>query len=87
MPAFGALVVTAAPYIGAAAGAATLINSFSGKGSSPAAPATPAVAAPTKLPLPEETGRAAEKASLVEMQRRRGRASTILTDTTDTLGA
>lgn len=85
----GSVSLTAlASYATVAAAAYTIYNQ-AGSSKSGAAPAiAPAVAPATKLPLPEDTGRAAEKASLVEMMQRRGRASTILTDTnTDTLGA
>jgi hypothetical protein len=56
-----------------------------------AAPATPAVTPPTAMPTPGDAAtKAAERASIAEQLRRRGRASTILTDqtgTTDKLGA
>lgn len=86
MPTVG--IATIASYATVAATAYSIYSSATASKGSGAAVA-PAVAPATKLPLPEETGKAAEKASLIEMQRRRGRASTILTDTdaADTLGA
>lgn len=77
------------PWISAAASAVTLVKGLSGsdKQSAPAAAPAPAVTAPTKVPVPEDSGKAAQKASIAEQMRRRGRASTILTDTAgDTLG-
>ena len=51
--------------------------------------AAPTLTPPTPMPGPTET-KAAERASIAEQLRRRGRASTVLTDqagTTDKLGA
>lgn len=51
-----------------------------------AVPAVPAVAPPTPMPDPKGQ-KDAKKRSLAEMMRRKGRASTILTDTSsDALG-
>lgn len=54
-------------------------------------PQAPALTPPTAMPSPgDATAKAAERASIAEQLRRRGRASTILTDqsgTTDKLGA
>lgn len=57
------------------------------KGGGGATAAAPVVTEPTKLPT-RDTRKDAERASLAEQMRRRGRASTILTDTqeSDTLG-
>lgn len=81
-------VAAVAPYVAVAAGAYSIYNgaTASSKSSTPAL-AAPAVAPPTALPTPEATGNAAAKLSLVDQLQRRGRASTILTDTTDKLGA
>ncbi len=85
----GSVSLTAlASYAAVASAGYTIFKGLSGdKGGGTPAAAAPAISSPTKLPIPENTGQAAEKASLIEMQRRRGRASTILTETSDTLGA
>ena len=76
--------------IGLLAGAAgaTVLSGMMNKQQS--TPAAPAVTPPTAMPTPgDATTKAAERASIAEQLRRRGRASTILTDqeaTTDKLG-
>ena len=74
-----------------AAGATVLSGMMNQNQSTPAAaPAAPAVTPPTAMPTPGDAStKAAERASIAEQLRRRGRASTILTDqaaTTDKLG-
>lgn len=72
--------------VATALGAAASLYTLSGAGAKKpdaALPAPPAVSEPTKLPTPEPSRKAAEQASLAEQMRRRGRASTILTDTGD----
>tara|TARA_R110000868_G_scaffold411755_1_gene708904 strand:- start:22984 stop:23250 length:267 start_codon:yes stop_codon:yes gene_type:complete len=67
----------------------TLTKSSDGGGGAAAAPVAPVVTEPIKTPTPNDAStKAAERASIAEQLRRRGRASTILTDTgaTDTLG-
>lgn len=76
-----------APYVAVAAGAYSIYNGATASKPSTPAIAAPAIEAPTKIPTPEATGNAAAKLSLVDQLQRRGRASTILTDTTDKLGA
>ena len=78
--------------VAAAASVVSAIYTISGAGKSKpqaaaAAPA-PVVTEPKALPTRADAGREAERASLAEQMRRRGRASTILTDTqeSDTLG-
>jgi len=81
-------LTTLAGYAAVASGALSVFNTLSGSSKGGSAAVAPAVPGPTKLPTPEDTGRAAEKASLAQMAQRRGRASTILTgETSDTLGA
>lgn len=73
-----------------AAGATVLSGMMNQNQSAAAAPAAPATTAPTAMPTPGDAAtKAAERASIAEQLRRRGRASTILTDqagTTDKLG-
>ena len=47
--------------------------------------APPPVLPPTRMPTSNDT-RAAQRQSIIDQLQRRGRASTILTDNTDTLG-
>lgn len=87
----GITLSTVAAGLGAAASLYTLAGGGKSKESSPAPaplPPPPVVTEPTKVPVAKDTGKAAERASLAEQMRRRGRASTILTDTgaSDTLG-
>ena len=73
-----------------AAGATVLSQMMKPDAVATAAPAAPAVTTPTAMPTPgDAASKAAERASIAEQLRRRGRASTILTDqaaTTDKLG-
>lgn len=71
--------------------AANIVGNAMTPKASPQAPA-PAVTPPTAMPSPgDAAAKAAERASIAEQLRRRGRASTVLTDqgsgTTDKLGA
>jgi hypothetical protein len=52
----------------------------------PKKPPAPPVLPPTRMPTSSDM-QAARRQSIMEQLRRRGRASTILTDNTDTLGA
>ena len=75
--------------IGLLAGAAgaTVLSGMMGQNQSSAAPAppAPAVTPPTAMPVAGDAAtKAAERASIAEQLRRRGRASTILTDQTGT---
>ncbi len=85
------LPVAAQVLIGGLA-ATTISSMIAPKQSMPQAPQTPALTPPTAMPSPgDATAKAAERASIAEQLRRRGRASTILTDqsgaATDKLGA
>lgn len=89
-----AMAALAAAYPVAASIAGGVAGSVIGKmmtADSPttATPAAPTVSAPATMPTPGDANTAAaRRKSLSEQQARRGRASTILTDTgaTDTLG-
>lgn len=83
----GVSLATVASYAAVASAALNIYNSVTSSKGGGSAPAAPAIAPPTALPTPEATGNAAAKLSLQEQMQRRGRASTILTDTTDKLGA
>ena len=48
-------------------------------------PEPPPILPPTRMPTSSDA-RAAQRQSIIDQLRRRGRASTILTDNTDTLG-
>ena len=79
--------ITAAGVAAAASvatAAYTILSSRDSGGGAPLAP--PILEKPTTLPTPA-SGDKAKRASIAEQLRRRGRASTILTDlTSDTLG-
>lgn len=82
------LPMAAQALIGGVA-ASAITGALAPKQGAPAAPA-PTLTPPTPMPGSTET-KAAERASIAEQLRRRGRASTVLTDqsagTTDKLGA
>lgn len=75
----------------AGAAASTVLTGMMG-GDRGGSPSAPSLTPPTEMPNPgDAAAKAAERASIAEQLRRRGRASTILTDqtgdTTDKLGA
>ena len=91
-PAFGQKTDPVSVFTAVAS--SVLVNAFSPSPSPAPAAAAPApvVTPPTQMPTPGDANtKAAERVSISEQIRRRGRASTILTDqsvgTTDKLGA
>ena len=82
--------ITVMGLLAGAAGATVLTQMMKPDAAVAPAPATPAVTPPTAMPTPgDATTKALERASIAEQLRRRGRASTILTNqaaTTDKLG-
>ncbi len=85
------LPLAAQVFIGATA-AQVITSGLNTYSSSNNMPPTPALTPPTAMPSPgDATTKAAERASIAEQLRRRGRASTILTDqsgaASDKLGA
>lgn len=83
-----AFLAAAVPYITAAAAAYGAYSTYQTSKEAKKQQATPlpALPAPTEMPNADAQALTAKRASVAELLRRRGRASTILTDDREPLG-